>query len=595
MRRRGVTYLLAAAMMLGAAAFSEGSDVRADEVIVQTEDGDTDQDDEKQNNIDRPDESSDEGWVTPLIPAEYAYPSVEADEDVSTVTDAEESLTDDYDAEDSAIVDEEDLANSKWISEYDYVLDGDNVILIKYNGTANNIHVYKQARIDGKYYNTLIQGQDFPELFPIYSIWGTINEDSNIKSIIFDDGVKFAKKCNGVFSNCNALENLDLSGVDLSDVTDMTWMFYGCFKLKDINFGNFTASKVTDMSYMFAYCDNLKVLDLSKFNPKKLTGMERMFSDCDRLQTLKLGNIKTDYVTTAACMFSNCHSLTDLDLSKWNFAKLQNDGMTGSAMNMFYNCESLQTLYTPMNLYIDIALPSHMFDPRGNEFTYAPESVDHTKKLVKYYTGWSESFSSLRYLINSEVYIDSTPILGKGWVDGIEGWYVADHGRLDRHFEGIAKMDGSKKWGYAKYGELDKSFSGLATATNGNWYYVNKGYMDKTFTGKLALATNGKWYYVKDGKPTKNFTGKIAETTDGKWYYCTDGKPDLSFSGKIAYCTNGSWYYVTKGRIDRTFTGIATATNGNKYYVEKGLLNKNFTGTVKYNGKTYNIVNGAVK
>lgn len=47
-----------------------------------------------------------------------------------------------------------------------------------------------------------------------------------------------------------------------------------------------------------------------------------------------------------------------------------------------------------------------------------------------------------------------------------------------------------------------------AQATNGTWYYVTKGKIDRTFTG-IATANNGKKYYVEKGVLNKNFTGTV--------------------------------------------------------------------------------------
>lgn len=55
--------------------------------------------------------------------------------------------------------------------------------------------------------------------------------------------------------------------VDISDVTNMSYMFYSSQYLTDIYFGdNFDTSNVTDMMGMFYNCEKLESLDLSKFN-----------------------------------------------------------------------------------------------------------------------------------------------------------------------------------------------------------------------------------------------------------------------------------------------------------------------------------------
>ena len=210
---------------------------------------------------------------------------------------------------------------------------------------------------------------------------------------------------------------------------------------------------------------------------------------------------------------------------------------------------------------------------------------DHIPKLIK--DGWFKEDGEWCYYVNDKLYDGSKGDLVYATLDGVSGWYMIDHGKIDRTFIGIAKTT-SGQWQFAQNGMADSSFSGIALATNNIWYYVTDGKIDRTFTDKIAYCTNGKWYYVRNGKPTKSFTDKIAQATNGNWYYCKDGRPYTKFTGKIAHATDGAWYYCTNGRPDKKFTGIAMATNGTWYYVSNGVLNKSFTGVaLSTNGSYY--------
>ncbi len=210
---------------------------------------------------------------------------------------------------------------------------------------------------------------------------------------------------------------------------------------------------------------------------------------------------------------------------------------------------------------------------------------DHIPKLIK--DGWFKEDGEWCYYVNDSLYDGSKGDLVYATLDGVSGWYMVDHGKIDRTFIGIAKTT-SGKWLFAQNGMADSNFSGIALATNNIWYYCTDGKIDRTFTDKIAYCTNGKWYYVRNGKPTKSFTDKIAQATNGNWYYCKDGRPYTKFTGKIAHATDGAWYYCTNGRPDKKFTGIAMATNGTWYYVSKGVLTKSFTGVaLATNGSYY--------
>ena len=65
----------------------------------------------------------------------------------------------------------------------------------------------------------------------------------------------------GMFSGCSNLTGADLSGLNTSQVTDMSNMFSFCNSLIDINLGD--TSNVIDMSGMFSNCSNTSSFTLN--------------------------------------------------------------------------------------------------------------------------------------------------------------------------------------------------------------------------------------------------------------------------------------------------------------------------------------------
>ena len=141
-----------------------------------------------------------------------------------------------------------------------------------------------------------------------------------------------------MFYNSKSLTNIDVSGFDTSKVVTMTNMFEGCANLKDLDVSNFDTSNVTTMQYMFRKCASLEKVNLSNFNNDKLKITSRMFWECSNLKILVLSNFNTSNVIDMERMFSGCSSLITLNLSSFNTSKV-------TRMNdMFSNCSSLVDL-----------------------------------------------------------------------------------------------------------------------------------------------------------------------------------------------------------------------------------------------------------
>lgn len=143
---------------------------------------------------------------------------------------------------------------------------------------------------------------------------------------------------NGMFDGCNALTTLDVSGWTNPMLTNMSGMFSNLPALTNLNLTNFNTSAATDMSDMFARSFNITSLDLRGLNVANAVNMGGMFRGCSTLTSLDLSGWNTDNLTSINGMFSGCSSLTNINVSGWTNTVLNN------MSNMFNDCSALTSI-----------------------------------------------------------------------------------------------------------------------------------------------------------------------------------------------------------------------------------------------------------
>ena len=105
-------------------------------------------------------------------------------------------------------------------------------------------------------------------------------------------------------------KNADLNDIDVSKITDMSsigWDRIGLFENLDphnIDISLWNVSNVTDMKYMFDDCQNFNS-DLSKWDVSKVEDMFCMFRNCKRFNC-DLNDWNTNKVKNYIWMFYNC-------------------------------------------------------------------------------------------------------------------------------------------------------------------------------------------------------------------------------------------------------------------------------------------------
>ena len=220
---------------------------------------------------------------------------------------------------------------------------------------------------------------------------GWKDKRSSTTKVVFDESFKDARPTTGYmwfydFGYLAEIENI--SYLNTSEMTDMSYMFYRCEKLQSLDLSNFNAAMVTDMHYMFYDCSNLQSINLSNFNAEKVTNMSNMFSDCPKLQSLDLSSFNTEMVETMRAMFSDCPKLQSLDLSNFNTEKVTDMSY------MFNNCSMLQSIiiskdFTTKSMksdtYMFVQCPAKLYTPMADYMARSDNKKIYTKIIKPYF------------------------------------------------------------------------------------------------------------------------------------------------------------------------------------------------------------------
>lgn len=165
--------------------------------------------------------------------------------------------------------------------------------------------------------------------------------------------------------------SLDISWLDVSNITNMENMFFYCSNITTVDVSNWDTSNVTDMSSMFSDCRNLTTLDVSSWNTSNVTDMKSMFLSCNKLITVDVSNWNTSNVTDMGYMFSGCGKLTTLDISNWD------TGNVTRSDYMFYGCG--ESLETPTTVFVkDAAMQQWVLNTN-----YVPENWSTANVIIK--------------------------------------------------------------------------------------------------------------------------------------------------------------------------------------------------------------------
>lgn len=154
-----------------------------------------------------------------------------------------------------------------------------------------------------------------------------------------------------MFYGCENLTTVNLKKLDTSSVKNMDYMFYGCKKLSYLNLTYFNTTNVTSMKGLFQSCSSLRQVVLNGLNTARVTNFSYMFAQCSNLEIVVWDQISTAKVTSMAHMFEDCKKLDYLNLSQNSFPVLSD------AQGMFDGCTALNSLLVPLNFKVEVLLP----------------------------------------------------------------------------------------------------------------------------------------------------------------------------------------------------------------------------------------------
>ena len=177
------------------------------------------------------------------------------------------------------------------------------------------------------------------------------NKDIDTANIIKLNVINMPSVINGINlfanngSNYNFNKMTNVEHLDMQDLQEASYLFYGCPNL--INASNFNIPNEINIRYMFYECTNLTTV--LNFNVPNIINVTGMFRNCYNLTVVP--NFDTSKVRDMEQMFMYCHSLTNVP--NYNTSKVT------EMSNMFYNCRSL--INVPNFNTSNVTNMSHMF------------------------------------------------------------------------------------------------------------------------------------------------------------------------------------------------------------------------------------------
>lgn len=142
-----------------------------------------------------------------------------------------------------------------------------------------------------------------------------------IDDVIIDGSVIANTDSTALFGRLDAESISGLENIDVSNVTDMGYMFSQMTNLSNLDLSSWDTSSVTNMTVMFAQ-NNFSNVDLGTWETENVTDMYAMFAMTPNLTSLATPNWNTEKVTTMQGMFMGASALTELDFTGWNTANV---------------------------------------------------------------------------------------------------------------------------------------------------------------------------------------------------------------------------------------------------------------------------------
>ena len=305
--------------------------------------------------------------------------------------------------------------------------------------------------------------------------WRTDGIRYKVTKVVFDPSFADTRPTttHSWFSDMTGLQSIEgMNYLNTSEVTDMSFMFYGCLKMTSFDLSHFNTTNVTNMNAMFSNCYKLASLDLSSFNTSKVSYMSNMFLDCYNLSVLDLSSFNTSKVTDMSYMFYSM-SPTILDLGSFDTSNVTN------MEYMFYQCRASELDLSSFNT---------------SKVTNMQEMFAKGIYLETIYVsnGWNTDAVEK----STNMFSDCTYLEGGHGTSYNASHVVADYAHIDGGTSNPGYFtDGSNRQAYAVYTEENTTLTFYFDSHRGSWLGMGTTYDLNTgisYPGWVNNGTNAK-------------------------------------------------------------------------------------------------------
>lgn len=166
------------------------------------------------------------------------------------------------------------------------------------------VHVYEAMKSDGSNYVFTVSSED---------LWRDFSVLYTIKRVEIGSHIQPISTANW-FYNLYYCEEMDLTNLDTSRVTDMENMFrYVGYQSSEtiqlLDLSHFDTRAVTNMKNVFNHMSHTKAIDVSSWDTSSATNMLGVFSYCDELVTIYASNLFVPINPREYGFFTDCYNL----------------------------------------------------------------------------------------------------------------------------------------------------------------------------------------------------------------------------------------------------------------------------------------------
>lgn len=305
--------------------------------------------------------------------------------------------------------------------------DGTSNVITTWN-SPNTTHTYPVAGIYTIVITGTIEGWEFGNLGDRLKIldisnWGPLNMNVGTSQNNFNGCINLdisatgspvlPVNCASMFEGCINLVGNNLGDFDMSNVTNISYMFAGCSKFNG-NIGNWDVSKVTNMSGTFLGCAVFN-RPIGSWNTGLVTNFSSMFNGATAFnQTLNSWN--TSSATNMSSMF-NLASAYNQSMSNWNTSKVNNMG------NMFNSAASFNQNISTWN----ISLVTNMSGMLRNATAFS--SVNYGLLLSSWGNSTTSTQNNVTLTVDQQYDANNSTIVARRlYLINTKGWNIIDYG-----------------------------------------------------------------------------------------------------------------------------------------------------------------------